>query len=538
LEILVTRLIAFEDEHLLVVRKPPGINTHSVGPYAGEGIYEWLRHREPRFAQLAIIQRLDKETSGVLVFSKTRRGNISLTKQFSCRRVGKEYVLWTDRRPAQDTWEAHSWIRKGRGRFESVPEGEEALEARTQFTVQGRHEAYWSLLAEPLTGRTHQIRIHAAEHGIPILGDVLYGGTAHSRLCLHARALRFRHPATNEPLEFIDEPTFDVSVTQALRASFVEDDTDACRVIHGAADGIPGWYVDRLGEVLLASFTGEPIGDHHPLPEWLQHLAGEGKVRSLRLRRLDRQLRESTPAEASPKLAWGEDIGPEFPVRENGLTFWLNLGEGCSTGLFLDQRDNRRRLRRNWVGAEFPLHETGLAGTRLLNVFAYTCGFSVAAASAGAMTTSLDLSRKYLDWGRRNFTANSLDPGTHDFIHGDAFEWMKRLLRKGRQFDTVLLDPPTFSQSREHGIFRAETDYTGLVAAAAPLVKSGGVLFASTNAMRLDAERFLEMIHEGLRRTSRRVVRELFVPQPPDFPTTREEPAHLKTVWIRVEAAG
>src|SRR3954465_14431248 len=89
--------VIFEDEHLLVVNKPAGWNTHAPSPYAGEGIYDWLRHREPRWAKLAIIHRLDKQTSGVLLFSKTAVANRSLTQQFTERSVRKKYVFLTDR---------------------------------------------------------------------------------------------------------------------------------------------------------------------------------------------------------------------------------------------------------------------------------------------------------------------------------------------------------------------------------------------------------------------------------------------------------
>ena len=92
--------VIFEDEHLLVVAKPAGWNTHAPSPYAGEGIYDWLKHREPRWASLAILHRLDKETSGVLVFGKTPLANKSLTEQFTERRVRKKYLLLTDQRSA------------------------------------------------------------------------------------------------------------------------------------------------------------------------------------------------------------------------------------------------------------------------------------------------------------------------------------------------------------------------------------------------------------------------------------------------------
>jgi 23S rRNA (cytosine1962-C5)-methyltransferase len=225
-------------------------------------------------------------------------------------------------------------------------------------------------------------------------------------------------------------------------------------------------------------------------------------------------------------------------VRENGLRFELSFGEGYSVGLFLDQRDNRRRLLTGHVAAEFPLVESAsrppASGLRLLNTFAYTCGFSVCAAASGARTTSLDLSRKYLDWGRRNFVLNGLDPAGHEFIHGDVFDWLRRLAKKHRVFDVILLDPPTFSQSKERGVFRAETDYFDLVAAVLPLLAPGGVLFASANAARWSPEKFLADVEGAVHAAKRHIIQRHYAPQPPDFPVSRSEPAYLKTAWIRV----
>ncbi len=388
--------------------------------------------------------------------------------------------------------------------------------------------------AEPKTGRTHQIRIHASDEGIPILGDTVYGGTPHPRLCLHARALRLRHPATNEPIEFLAEPDFEAPTRAALRRAIIDPvATSAYRLIHGAADDRPGWYVDRLGEFLLASHT-DAAADAGGAPEWLTTLARETGAAGIYRRRLDRQVQGSEPESVSPQWIWGGTAPDEFEVLENGLRYRLSFREGYSVGLFLDQRDNRRRLQTNWVGPEFPVRQAGMSGAEVLNLFAYTCGFSVAAASAGARVTSLDLSRKYLDWGRRNLEANGIDPAAHDFIYGDALDWLRRLARKGRRFDVVLIDPPTFSKSKERGVFRAESDYAGLVTSTAGVLAPGGVLFASTNAARLDPALWREQVAEGLKAAGREATKSLFIPQPPDFPTSRDEPGYLKTLWLKV----
>src|SRR5690349_5453569 len=170
--------IIFEDEHLLVINKPAGWNTHAPGPFAGEGIYDWLRHREPRWAKLAIIHRLDKETSGVMVFGKTPLANRALTEQFASRSVRKKYLLLTDRSPKQRELVVKSKIIRAGEKYVSSSQGELA---ETRFLLLDSK----LMEAKPLTGRTHQIRVHAAESGFPILGDVLYGGAPFQRVCLH-----------------------------------------------------------------------------------------------------------------------------------------------------------------------------------------------------------------------------------------------------------------------------------------------------------------------------------------------------------------
>jgi 23S rRNA (cytosine1962-C5)-methyltransferase len=173
----------------------------------------------------------------------------------------------------------------------------------------------------------------------------------------------------------------------------------------------------------------------------------------------------------------------------------------------------------------------------VLNCFAYTCAFSVCAARGGARATSLDLSRKYLDWGRRNFELNGLDPAAHDFIYGDVFDWLKRLAKKSRTFDVIILDPPTFSRSPGRGDFRSETDYGRLVSLALPLLRPGGTLLASTNTARLSVVPFIGQIRAAIGAAGRRIIQEHYAAQPPDFPITREEPAYLKTIWLRVSGA-
>ena len=528
-------LILFEDEHLLVVNKPAGWNTHSPDPYAGEGIYDWLKHREPRWSRLAIIHRLDKETSGVLVFGKTQEANRSLTKQFASRAVKKKYLLLTDRAPRSKSLTARTTIVRAGEKYVSRPVHPGGDCAETHFKVIGVHGNLKLIEAKPITGRTHQIRVHAAGNGFPILGDTLYGGTKAERVFLHAAGLSLRHPVSGQVMEWnapCDWDEFPIEKTSACLPSFIDShQTNAFRVIHGAAHEAPGLFVDKLGDYLLAQSDGELTTEQR---KKLQQLGEANSSRGVYHKLLSRNVRALKTADTSPRLMLGDAVPEEFTIQENGLTFELSFNEGYSVGLFLDQRDNRRRFFVNYVAADFPLFPNGARDAEVLNTFAYTCGFSVAAAKVGAQTTSLDLSRKYLEWGKRNFELNGIDCAEHDFIYGDTFDWMRRLAKKGRMFDCIVVDPPTFSQSRESGTWQADKNYGRLIESALPLLKREGFLFASTNAARLEEEKFIEIIHQAAEASRRKIIQQHYVPQPPDFPITRAEPGYLKTVWLRM----
>ncbi|HEY3914663.1 MAG TPA: class I SAM-dependent methyltransferase [Verrucomicrobiae bacterium] len=510
-------LIVFEDEHVLAVNKPAGWNTHLPAPFLGEGIYEWLRHRELRWSGLSIVHRLDKGTSGLIVFGKTTAANRSLTQQFEKGAVRKKYFLLTDRKTEFRELRARSALARAGEKYMARPPHAGGVIAETVFRRAGA-----MIEAAPLTGKTHQIRVQAAEHGFPILGDTLYGGSFWPRLCLHAAELTFEHPLSGERLALSAPVDFDEDSRFALREAIIDPaQTDAFRIIHGAADGWPGLYIDRLGDYLLVQSTGaEMSGAERKRVEECTSQLGSRAVYHKIVQREDR---------VPPQCLWGDAVDGEILIRENGARFALRVDEGYSTGLFLDQRDNRRRFLTRHVAADFEIPP----GAEVLNTFAYTCGFSVCAAIGGMRVTSLDLSKNYLEWGRRNFGLNRLDPSGHDFIFGDAFDWFRRLAKKKRLFDIVILDPPTFSRSKESGVFQAERDYGALASVALALVKPDGILFASTNAAQFGPEEFLGSISNAVERAGRRVTLQHYFPQPPDFPIERDEPGYLKTVWLR-----
>jgi len=394
-----------------------------------------------------------------------------------------------------------------------------------------RHSSLLHLIeAEPLTGRTHQIRVHAAENGFPVLGDTLYGGTAAERVYLHAAELSLSHPSTGKKVSFHAAVNFKADPERVLREAIIDPaETNAFRQVHGASDGWPGLYVERFGEFLLCQ--SEQALKHSEL-EMIKRLSCDLSARGVYHKVRTRQERATVEAQ----LVTGEAAPERFTIRENGIQFEMSFSEGYSTGLFLDQRDNRRRLLTGYIapGFVFPPGGSERRDLSALNTFAYTCGFSVCAAKAGFRTTSIDLSKKYLEWGKRNFLLNEIEPASHDFIYGDVFAWLRRLARKERLFDLILLDPPTFSASKNSGTFQAQKDYGRLMLAALPLLKTGGVVFASTNAADWPPERFLDCLDNAVRSAKRIILNRHFAPQPPDFPLSRAEPAYLKTVWFKI----
>lgn len=163
--------------------------------------------------------------------------------------------------------------------------------------------------------------------------------------------------------------------------------------------------------------------------------------------------------------------GREFAIAEAGLSFLVNLDAYLDTGLFLDHRALRAIVR------------SRAANRRVLNLFAYTGSFTVFAAAGGALRSdTVDLSNTYLDWAARNFALNRMDRARHVLIRADALEWLDRALDEGRRYDLVVLDPPSFSNSKAmDGVLDVQRDHAWLIANARALLDPGGELYFSTN---------------------------------------------------------
>lgn len=159
--------------------------------------------------------------------------------------------------------------------------------------------------------------------------------------------------------------------------------------------------------------------------------------------------------------------GEDFVVHENGRKFWVNLDKYLDTGLFLDHRNTRKRV------GEMA------AGKRFLNLFSYTGSFTVYAATGGAVSSeTVDLSNTYLDWARRNFELNGVDAAQHQIVRADVFQYLQTGIEQGKQFDLIVMDPPSFSNSKKMlDILDIQRDQAKLVDGAMKLLAKDGLLF-------------------------------------------------------------
>ncbi len=524
--------VRFEDEHLLVVAKPAGVNTHRADVHAQDGMHEWVQ-RQRSEVSLAILHRLDKATSGLLVFGRSPLANRSLARQFESRTVAKHYELLVDRddrRP--DTLRCAEPIRTS-GRRSGSAAGT-AHQALTDFHRQATGTGFERYDAHPHTGRTHQVRVHAAALGMPIVGDDEHGGIDAARLFLHAARLQLDHPEAGAlDLTADRPPSFDrvlagdppdraglaaLVAHEARALLFDPADTDAYLWIDRHHDGFPSLRLERLGDVALALNYGD--ADTALPREWL-----DAWNDTIELRAVYEQRRPRGGGGGAAQLVSGTEQ-PRFEVTELGRRYLIDLeASSTSSGLFLDQRETRRRL----------LHRD-LAGRTVLNAFAHTGSLSVAAATAGAETLTLDLSKRYLDWARDNLRANGIDPEDHDFIYGDALEWMARLARSGRTFDLVLVDPPSSSTSgkRTRTRWLVERDLHALVERGARLCAPGGTLFVSTNLRRMRWDRFLQHVDDGLGAAGRSGTIETQT-LPLDHRSGPGDLPYLKAAWITLD---
>ncbi len=272
---------------------------------------------------------------------------------------------------------------------------------------------------------------------------------------------------------------------------------DAYRVVHGENDFAPGLVIDRYGDYGVVQLDGAGARAF-----WGAHRDVIAEAAGLRL-----------------------DPPPQIVVTEHEARFDVDLVRGQKTGLFLDQRDNRMRVR------------AAAAGQTVLNLFCYTGGFSIHAALGGASAvTSVDSAAPAIEALRANLTLNDLDPGAHELVAGDAFAFMTTAVSRQRRWDVVIVDPPSFARS-EKARGKALGAYRKLNRLAAKLVEPGGLLVSASCSSHVHADDMCAVVADACARTDRRGRIVEVTGAGVDHPVAAGFPEgrYLDCVWTRLE---
>jgi 23S rRNA (cytosine1962-C5)-methyltransferase len=301
-------------------------------------------------------------------------------------------------------------------------------------------------------------------------------------------------------------------------------DVTAYRLFDGSGDGLSGIYVDRYGPAAVLSVYEDSGWSEDAISNAAQLVLGAHAASGLEavyVKRFDRdrsRLGGRAPEESTSATPRAGTPQPEaLPVAEHGVRFEVRVYDGFSTGLFLEHRDHRRTLADRGAG-------------RVLNLFAYTCAFSVPLTRSGARVTNVDVSARYLEWGRRNHTLNGLDAAPVRYARMDSMAYLNYAERHPEErFDLVILDPPTFGAAdRRRGIkpWKAATGYPMLLAAAARVLTSTGAIFAATNTRELaEGAALRQLIESSLGRVR-------WEPLPP-WPRDVREPNRVAAALFR-----
>ena len=293
--------------------------------------------------------------------------------------------------------------------------------------------------------------------------------------------------------------------------------TTGYRLLNGEGDGAPGLVVDVYGSAAVMKLDGAgPCGfwNASEIANWLAEALSLNCV-------YERRKERGTEG----RVLVGSI--PQQPVSfvEHGLKFTADLVKGQKTGFFLDQRENRHTIRH-------------LArGRSVLNLFAYTGGFSVAAGCGGAtQVTTVDLAKPAIDAAVDHWRLNALPESLHEPLAADAFVFLEEAARERRRWDIVVIDPPSFAPNQE-SIPKATTAYQSLIASGARVTSKGGLLAAASCSSHIDLTAFLAICEEGVSEARRRATVLGIHSQPGDHPTPLVLPEfrYLKFVLMRVD---
>ena len=285
-----------------------------------------------------------------------------------------------------------------------------------------------------------------------------------------------------DPGTRVEAPFFAAAVARAVKAREAlpaARHTNALRLVHGESDGLPGVIVDRYADVLVAQFLS--AGAERWREAVLDALVAATGCEAI-YERSDAEVRALEGLQPRAGFVRGNREARRCPIVEHGLNFRVDVEAGQKTGFFLDQRDNRQRIRALSAGRE------------VLDCFCYTGGFALAALAGGARRVlALDSSGPALEVARENLAANALDGSRLAFEEADVFARLRKLRDAGARFDLVVLDPPKFAPTAAQAKNAARA-YKDINLLALKLLAPGGLLATFSCSGGVSAELFQSIV--------------------------------------------
>lgn len=538
----------FEDENVLVVNKPAGVDVGRGGAAEAEGLVDWLLSFRDQADELVPVNRLSRYESGALVLAKNRTTHGILRKTLRDRHVQQEFVAVVEGRMGKTTLHLGAKGESAKRRTRSSQtraktRGNISTPASTVFTRLYEGPKRTLIRCATRAETTHRLRAELRSVGLRLVGDSLRQAEGrrkrHAQTCLHLSRIAIRLPGVGRPRVLRSNPPrmfrnatdgerdysrrLHAALTRRL-ACLAEPDTDIYRLITGSEEDLSGVVVECFGPALILQLHGTNVWTREDLKALARWYMDRLDITAVYVKRFAKDRASARGQDAAAhdesKPFMGRAVAEEIVARERGLNFRIRPYDGLSVGLYANHRENRSRIRSLSKDKD------------VLNLFSYTCGFSVAAASGqAAMTVSVDVSKKFLDWGRRNFEANALNPDDHRFVTSSAFDFLKRTAKRGEAFDIIILDPPTFAHARKRGAdFSVSRDLAELIGASLGVLRPAGILLVSTNYRRMSLSGMQQRIERGAGRRKFKILET--PPLPPDFAT---DPDHAKTMLVQFE---
>jgi 23S rRNA (cytosine1962-C5)-methyltransferase len=293
---------------------------------------------------------------------------------------------------------------------------------------------------------------------------------------IRARVWSFDAASCVDAVFFRQRLTAAIALRESLPAA---RHTNAMRLVHGESDGLPGLVVDRYADVLVVQFLSAGVERwRDPILDLLAELSACEAI----FERSDAEVRKLEGLEPRVGFARGNRSASRCPIIEHGLNFRVDVQQGQKTGFFLDQRENRQRVR------------ALAAKRRVLDAFSYTGGFALAALAGGAtQVTALESSAEALEIARENLAANPLDAARAEFVKADVFSQLRLLRDRGARFDLIVLDPPKFAPTAAQAKNAARA-YKDINLLAFKLLAPGGLLATFSCSGGVPAELFQSIV--------------------------------------------